>query len=181
MRSLLALLLLALPAAADTAQAVNDHIRPGYAAFAASARALAELDGCEAETLRPAFQAAYDAWLAVEHLKLGPSEEDGRALAIHFWPDPKGLGVKAQRGLLAADPGSLTPDAMAEQSVAARGLSGLERLLYPAEPLAGDPCPLIRATADDLARLADELVQAWGPYGDLLLTAGQSGNAVYLS
>jgi hypothetical protein len=181
MRIVLAALLLASPATADTAQVVNDHIRPGYAAFATQARVLAEVTSCDAESLRPAFHAAYDGWMAVAHLHLGPAEDEGRALAIHFWPDPKGLGWKAQRALLTGDPAELTSEGMAQQSVAARGLSGLERLLYPTGDLPGDPCPLIHATTEDLARLADELLADWGPFGDLLLSAGQPGNTRFLS
>lgn len=174
-------LLLANPAFADTAKVVSDHARPGYAAFAAAAAGLAALDTCDPETLRPAFHATYDAWLAVAHLHLGPSEDEGRSLAILFWPDPKRLGAKAQTALLAADPASLTPEALAQQSVAARGLSGLERLLYPAEALPADPCPLILATADDLGRMAGDLAAAWGPFGETLLTAGQTGNDRFLT
>ena len=179
--ALTAALVFAAPVAAATALVVQDHIRPGYAAFSDAATALAAVESCDPDSLRPAFQATYDAWLAVAHLALGPAEDDGMALAILFWPDPKGLGAKAQRALLTGDPASLTPEAMARQSVAARGLSGLERLLYPAEALPADPCPLIHATADDLARMATLLDTAWGPYGDTLLTAGQPGNTRFLS
>lgn len=179
MRTTLALaLLLAAPAAADTAAVVRDHAGPGYAAFAQAATALAALDDCDAGALSPAFQATWDAWMQVAHLHLGPAEEDGRALAILYWPDPKGLGAKAQAALLTGQP--LTPRDMAQQSVAARGLSGLERLLYPTETLPADPCPLIQATADDLARMGDELAREWPAYGDLLLTAGQPGNEKFL-
>jgi predicted lipoprotein len=93
-----------------------------------------------------------------------------RGLAIHFWPDPKGLGWKAQRALLTGDPAALQPEAFAQQSIAARGLPALERLLYPAEALPADPCTLILATADDMARVATELDQGWGPFDGLLLT-----------
>jgi uncharacterized protein len=186
MRNLAAVLVLvtlgiADTAAADTAAVVQDHARPGYAAFALAAKALAADDNCDPDTLRPAFHAAYDAWLQVAHLHLGPSEDDGQALAILFWPDPKRLGAKAQATLLSAPPGSLTPEVMAEQSVAARGLSGLERLLYPTEAPAADPCPLIHATADDLARMATELAAGWGPYGETLVTAGKPGNTRFLT
>jgi uncharacterized protein len=180
MRASLLALVVATPALADTAKVVTDHARPGYAAFADAAQGLADLDSCDTKTLRPAFHATYDAWMAVEHLHLGPSEEEGRALSILFWPDPKRLGAKAQTALLASDPATLTPEAMAEQSVAARGLSGLERLLYPAEPLGTDPCPLIHATADDLARTGAELAAGWGPFGETLLTAGQPDNTRFL-
>jgi uncharacterized protein len=181
MRALLLTLLLCSPAAADTAAVVQDHIRPGHAAFAAAAGALAANDSCDVTTLTPGFHAAYDAWMGIAHLHLGPSEENGRSLAILFWPDPKGLGAKVQRALLTGDPALISPAALAQQSVAARGLAGLERLLYPAEPLPADPCPLIQATADDLARMADDLAQEWGPYGELLLSAGQPGNPRFLS
>lgn len=173
-------LLVAIPALADTAAVVTDHARPGYAAFDEAAGRLADLDTCDPEILRPAFQTAYDAWMAVQHLRLGPAEEDGRALAILFWPDPKGSGAKAQAALLTAGPDTLSTDGMAQQSVAARGLSGLERLLYPAEPLPTDPCPLIQVTTLDLARQAQALAAGWGPYGEELLTAGQPGNTRFL-
>ncbi len=172
------------PAFADFPEAVRDHILPGYAGFAAATAALdaeAQAD-CSPQGLRPAFQAAWDAWMAVAHLRLGPVEDHGRVLAIAFWPDPKGLGTKAQMALLTGDPAALTPEHFPEQSVAARGLTGLERLLYPAEPLPADPCALIRATTADLARMAGEIDAAWqGGYADVLLTAGEPGNTTFLS
>ncbi|MGQ0566433.1 MAG: imelysin family protein [Gemmobacter sp.] len=182
MRSLaLILWLVASPAPADVAEVVTGHIRPGYDRFAQATADLAGLDTCDAAALRPGFQAAFDAWMGVQHLRLGPVERDGRALAIAFWPDPKALGAKAQRGLMTGDPAALAPDRFAEQSVAARGLTGLERLLFPADAPPADPCPLIRATTRDLARMARDVAQEWAGYGDLLITAGRPGNTVYLS
>ncbi|PTX46563.1 MULTISPECIES: imelysin family protein [Gemmobacter] len=157
------LLTTALPAHADVAEAVKKHALPGYARFAEKTAALAALDTCETEPLQAAWNEAFDAWLGVAHLRLGPVEEDGRVLAIAFWPDPKGLGQKQQRALLeAADTAALTPDRMAEQSVAARGFFALERLLWPTEPPQGDyACALTHATAKDLARMAAEIDGEW--------------------
>lgn len=183
-RLALALLLIASPAHADFPEAVTDHILPGYAAFAESTATLdrAAQASCDAEALRPAFHDAFDAWMGVAHLRLGPVEDQGRALAIAFWPDPKSLGDKAQRALLTGDPALLEPAAFAQQSVAARGLMGLERLLYPAEAPAADPCPLIRATAADLAAMAGAIRSEWQQgYADLLLTAGEPGNTAFLT
>jgi predicted lipoprotein len=180
MRLLLLALCLATPAVADTANVVRDHARPGFAAFTDAAETLAGIDSCDPDALRPAFQSAWDAWMGVAHLTLGPAEEDGRGLAVLFWPDPMGLGWKAQRALLAGG-AALSPEAFAEQSIAARGLPALERLLYPAEALPADPCPLIQATADDMARTAAALEAGWGPYGELLLSPGKSGNTAFLS
>ncbi|WP_236019524.1 imelysin family protein [Fuscibacter oryzae] len=175
--------LMAAPALADLKQAVEGQLTPGYAAFAkASADLAAAADkDCSPEAVKPAWNAAYDAWLAVSFFHLGPVEDDGRALAIHFWPDPKGLGAKAQRALLSGDAAALEPAAFADQSVAARGLMGLERLLYPDTPFEGDACPLIRATASDLARMASGVNADWPAYAATLLTAGEPGNTAFLS
>jgi uncharacterized protein len=178
------LLALAGAARADVAETVQDQILPGYAAFAdASAALAAKAAGtCEVAELQPGYHATYDAWMAVQHLRFGPIETDGRGLAVLFWPDPKGSGAKAQTALLTGDPASLEPEAFAQQSVAARGLLALERLLYPAKALPADPCPLIRATTQDLARIAGLVLADWqGGYGDALLEAGQAGNTRYLS
>lgn len=180
--ALIAGLCVAPQARADVAEAVRDHILPGYAAFRDRTAALAAEQSCDPALLRPAFNAAFDAWLAVSHLHMGPTEEEGRALAIAFWPDPKGMGQKAQKRLLAGDPVDLEPDRFAEQSVAARGFFALEPLLYPEEPPATDTCPLLHATTADLARMAAEIDAGWtGGYADTLLTAGAVGNETYLS
>ncbi|NPD17122.1 imelysin family protein [Xinfangfangia sp. D13-10-4-6] len=162
------------PARADMDQAVRGVIIPAYAGFARAAAALndevtAQFDSsgtCNPEALRPAYNKAFDAWMSVSWLHFGPSEDEGRGLAIRFWPDPKGLGAKAQRALLIGDPANLQPEKFAVQSVAARGLTGLERLLYPGAEPEADPCPLIRATTTDMAALADALVQGWGESAD---------------
>ncbi len=174
----------ATPVRADFPETVNQFILPGYAAFAGAADDLAAAarETCDPEALRPPFNAAFDAWVAVQPLRFGPVEQDGLGLAIEYWPDPKGSGAKAQRGLLLGDPAALQPENFADQSVAARGLSGLERLLYAAAPQPADPCPLIRATADDLARVANLINDAWlSGYAETMLTAGEPGNTTYLT
>ena len=154
---------LATPAMADISSAVQDHALPGLTRFAQASADLAALETCEPAALQAGWNTAFDTWLGVAHLRLGPVEEEGRVLAIAFWPDPKGIGARQTAALLAAaDPGTLTPEHIAEQSVAARGLFGLERLLFPAQPLTGAyPCALTHALADDLARMAQETLVGW--------------------
>lgn len=182
--------LLSAPASAGVREAVEGQALPGLAAFAAATEALATAAAadCAPEPLRPAWNAAFDAWLRVAHLRLGPGEDEGLNLAIAFWPDPKGIGARQQAALIRdADAAALTPEAFAGQSVAVRGLFALERLLYPApdDPAAagGDHvCALTRATAADLARMAGALEAAWQDgYAEVLLTAGAGGNEVFLS
>ncbi len=180
----LALTLVASAALADVPQAVQEHILPGYAGLEAATEALAAkaAQTCDAAALQPAYHAAYDAWMGVQHLRFGPVETDGRVLAILYWPDPKALGAKAQMALLTGDPAKLKPVTFAEQSVAARGLLALERLLYPAETLPADPCPLIRATTADLARTATLVLGDWqNGFAQTLATAGEAGNTTFQS
>lgn len=182
--ALLIACLFASPAFADFPETVRDHILPGYAAFASASQTLADqaAKDCTADALKPAFNAAYDAWMGVQHLRFGPVEEDGISLSITFWPDPKGSTIKAQLGLLKGDPAQLTPENFAQQSVAARGLTGLERLLYPKAPLPVDPCALIRATTLDLAGTARKVDDAWErSYAQTVLTAGEAGNKTFLT
>lgn len=177
-------LFMASPALADFPEAVTQHILPGYAQLAQTTQDLADLaqQSCAPADLRPAYQAAFDAWMGVQHLRFGPVEQDGLGLAIAFWPDPKGSGARAQMALLSGDPAQLAPEAFARQSIAARGLFALERLLYPAAPLPSDPCPLIRATTGDLARVAGAVHHAWvNGYAETMLTAGEPGNTTYLT
>ena len=179
-------LLLAAPAHADVAGAIHDRILPDLGAFRDATRTLADTaaETCAPETLRPVWNAAFDAWLPVSFLRLGPAEDEGRILAIAFWPDPKGIGARQHRQLLQSqDPVVSDPAGFAERSVALRGFFALERLLYPAEPLTGDyPCALIRATAADLARMAAEIDQGWRDgFAQTLLSAGQPGNSLYLT
>lgn len=174
--------LLASPALADIPEAVQDHILPGYAAFARASDGLAAAGKtCDVKALQVEFHVTYDAWMAVQHLHLGPGEDAGRALSVLYWPDPKGMGAKAQKALLAGDPAKLAPEAFAQQSVAARGLLALERLIWPADTLTADPCPLIAATTADLARVAHEIDMGWQDYARLLTTAGEPGNTAFLT
>lgn len=186
MRLALALTLLASPALADVEEALEGHVFPGLDGFAAATAALsaaAEQD-CTAATLRAPAQAAWDAWAPVADLRLGPSEP--AALSIAYWPDERGAGAKALRGLIAAeDPAGLDPAAYAEVSAAARGFPALDLLL-------GDPelsayaegsytCALVRSVAADLAAQAHALEAAWPAEAEALATAGAQGNARYLS
>ena len=181
---LLTLLALATPARADFPETVQDHILPGYAAFEVATKTLADTAAktCTPAVITPAYHAAYDAWMAVQHLRFGPVETDGRVLAILYWPDPKALGAKAQMALLTGDPAKLMPETFAEQSVAARGLLSLERLLYPADTLPADPCPLIRASTADLARIAALVHDDWkNGFAQTVSTAGEASNTTYLT
>src|SRR5262245_22046308 len=79
--------------AAISRAALNDVIRPGYAALAQETAALNEKVGalCEApssallEASRKAFAVAVAAWSKVEILRFGPIAADHRYERLFFW------------------------------------------------------------------------------------------------
>ncbi|MHC0052711.1 imelysin family protein [Actibacterium sp. D379-3] len=187
---LAAVLALAAPAAlADVDAVIDSHILPGVAAFADATDALADAAqaDCTPPALKPGFNAAFDAWLGISHLQLGPVLEKGRAQAIAFWPDTRGATPATLNRLIAdADPAAGDPAEFAEVSVAARGLFALEMMLYdPAffnYETGSYPCALTRALTTDLADMAQAVSDGWtGDYADQLRSAGQPGNTVFLS
>lgn len=187
LRFLAVFVVFATPLRADVAAAIDGHILPGYAAFedATATLAGAAAADCSAAGLLSDYNLAFDAWLAVSHLRLGPAEKDGRSLAIVFWPDPKSLGTKAQLAMIRdMDPAVENAATFAEVSVAARGLLALERLIYATEPL-GDAdyvCALIRATTADLASNATAISTEWrSDFAATLLAAGSAGNTRFLT
>lgn len=172
------------PAHADVEQAVTDFILPGYASFAAATRDLATAAqaDCTAATLAPAYQATFDAWMAVAALRLGPAESGG--LSVAFWPDERGTGQRTIGAMIAAqDPVGRDPAAFAAVSAPARGLSALDLLLFdPAYAYAsGDyTCALVQTVSADLAGQADVLLAGWQDHAGLMRTAGAEGNTAYL-
>lgn len=190
MRCLLAALIaFATPAIADVEAVIDDHILPGYSAFAQEATdlmQLARLD-CTPNALRPAYQSTFDAWMGISHIRLGPIEDGGRGLAIAFWPDSRGFTEKTLKGLIAdEDPVAKAQGDYAEVSVAARGLFALEWLLYD-EDLSdystdSYSCTLARAIAADLAKMANGVLNDWQDnFAATLRTAGDDGNGVFLT
>lgn len=178
---------LASPALAGVDEALSDHILPGYARFAEATEDLAQSarDDCRAEALGPALHAAFDAWMPVADLRLGPSET--AALSIAFWPDPRGFTSRTLGRLIAEeDPVAGDPSGYADVSIAARGVFALEMLLFDPEfsgyADGSYTCRLVTTIAADLASQADALAAAWqSRYADTLRTAGETGNATYLT
>lgn len=177
---------LAAPALGGVEEALNDHILPGFARFAGTTEDLTQAarEDCRAGALRPAFQTSFDAWLSVGDLRLGPSETG--ALSVAFWPDARGFTPRSLGRLIAEeDPVADDVDGYAEVSIAARGLFALEMLLFDPE-FAGYgqgsfTCRLVVTIAADLDAQADALVAAWTDFAETLRTAGEAGNASYLS
>lgn len=182
----LILSLAAAPVAADVDAVIDAHILPGYSAFAEATAALEDAASeCATGKVRPAWNAAFDAWLGVSHLRFGPVEDDGRSVVIAFWPDDRGATPRSLAALIGdEDPIIGTPEGTAQISVAARGLFALEYLLYDPQFAENTPygCALVQALTSDLAAIAEQVNDEWQEsYAATLRTAGATGNATYLS
>lgn len=152
------------------AQAIDQHILPGYGTLVDTSEQLSEsaAQDCDpnSEPLRAAYGAAFDAWVRVSHLRFGPSETDNRAFALAFWPDSRGKTPKALYALIHANDAIVAdPDAYSTVSIAARGFYALEFLLFDADmqqtESAAFRCQLTRAITRDIAATSRAIQEDW--------------------
>lgn len=186
MRYALVLALVASPALAGPKEAIENHILPNLTTFTEAAGALDDVAqaNCEADALKGPYNAAFDAWMRIADIRLGPSEQG--VLTISFWPDTKGHTQRTLKRLIEAeDPVVENQKDFAEISVAARGFFALERMLYDADYSdyveASYACALTRAMTRDLAQQAAALENAWREdFVPVILNPGVEGNTTYL-
>jgi len=181
--------LLGLPAVADIDAVIEDHIIKRHTAFSQSTAALefAAKEGCTPVAVIPSYHTAFDAWVAVSHIRFGPIEDKGEGLAVAFWPDKKGMIPKTlSRMISTQDPAVHDWKEFSEYSIAARGFFALEQMLF--DPKFSDyakgsySCALTQAITTDLARIAAQTRESWVKgYAATLRTAGEPGNDVFLT
>lgn len=135
--------------------------------------------------LKQRYQAAADAWAAVEHVTTGPVSLSLRPDRIFFFPDKRNAVAKALAELEAkAKAGEVPDETFRASSVAGQGFPALERLLYEAPD--GEPgaarCRVGVAIAGNLATLTGQIRDEWrsdaGPFAKL--KAGQ-GDPVHFA
>lgn len=166
---------------------VDEHVLPGYRTLAKAGASLSQAaqKDCtpESPALRAAYGEAFDAWVLVSHLRFGPSEENDRAFALAFWPDPRGSTPKTLGRLLRDEAPEISdPEQFGSVSVAARGFYALEFLLFDPQFLNADNpaarCQLIQTVAADIALTTAAILDDWEDgYADLMRQAGS--NDVY--
>lgn len=120
-------------------EALEGHIRPGYAGLAKEAGTLVERIGalCEAPSrealarARDGFRETVLAWSRVEHLRFGPIVQEHRYERMAFWPDVRGLGRRqVWNAIRKRDQSVLDVKSLAGKSVALQGLTALETVLH---------------------------------------------------
>jgi predicted lipoprotein len=175
--------------------ALEQHIRPGYKRLAETTAALdqrmksfcADQQEASLAAAKQAFADAVIAWGHVEHLRFGPIMEEHRYERLVFWPDPKGIGERQiSRAMAKNDATLISPDTLAQKSVALQGLTALEQVIYGGGGLLGQPsgfrCQYAAAIAANVAAIAARVEAAWAApdgYARLMLNPGP-GNAAYL-
>lgn len=149
--------------------AVADHILPRLATLTQMTSDLVDA-GCDAQA---AWDDAAKAWIAVSHLRFGPTEIDNRAFALAFWPDPRGTTPKTLHAWLAD--GTLD---VSDASIAGRGFYAMEFLAFDEAFWEYEgTCDLMAALADDIHANAMAIQADWIDTYAALMT--EAGNDIY--
>jgi predicted lipoprotein len=172
---------------------VKDYVLPRYETFAQATAALdaALVEACAdgrptPEEAGAAYHNAMDAWMAVQHLRFGPSLLFLRYERIEFWPDKRGVVGRHLAQLLSNhNAESLQPQTFANGSVAVQGFPALERLLFDSEDATwATPfgCAVVRAIGANLKSIGAGLLADWrdgdDAFAQVVLSAGE-GNKHY--
>ncbi|WP_039966409.1 imelysin family protein [Roseobacter sp. MED193] len=160
---------------------LDDQVLPAMQALAESSEDLAQIAQtiCRpgASPLRDAYHQAFDAWVRVSHLRFGPTETNNRAFALAFWPDSRGKTPKTlAKHLRSADPALLTPEGIAQSSIAGRGFYALEFMYFDQNFTSAKPheyrCALTAAMAQDIAVNTAAIHRDWqDSYADQMRSA----------
>ncbi len=148
----------------DRLQTATTAMRQQVAGFCADPREA----GLRAS--RSAFKAAYLTWMAVQHIKFGPSLRGDAYFKLQFWPDKHGRAGRLLNGVLQSQ--EPVPDAgvLAELSAAVQGGPALERLLFDGDVtvFSGEAgarrCTLALSVSGNLATLTVTVAGDWRSY-----------------
>jgi len=177
-------LMQALPAGAVDYRAFTDRMISGYiqpesASFAQSTAALktATTSVCTGGTenaragFADAFSAAATGYARLSFLRYGAFAEENRLERLAFLLDPRGIGQRQVRKLVAArDPSVLDPKTLAGKSVAVQGLTALQLLAFDktGQVVLGNAgeakeftCGYAISIAENVALIAADLVNGW--------------------
>lgn len=147
---------------ADTMQKLDASVHSACAAQ--SDASLAEL--------KSAWLGAYTQWSRLETARFGPVTEDNRDFDLAYWPIRK-----QQIKQLFKPDAAFTLDSMRQTSVAARGLAGMEYILYPQQTqavLSPAHCDYLIANAALMNEISANVARQWGDFSTALATAGTS-------
>jgi len=172
------------PKAAQAARAVlaavDRHIIPSYRVLAEAADAqekawtafAANRAAGDIESLKAAYNATADAWARAQLVKTGPLSLFLRYERFAYWPEARNVTQRMLDQLIKSnDPKELAPETLVRDSVAAQGLTALERLLHDGD----NPGQLLKASgqagewrtqiglglARNMSSIADDVLAEW--------------------
>lgn len=189
-------MLLVVPSTADAAadfaklnQVLADEVAmPVYAAYTDAAAKLPPAiaavctgEAAGSDDALAAFGSMVLAWQRAQPIALGPAMDGHGRARVHWWPDERGTGDRQLRRLLfEADEAALKPERLDQASVAVKGLSALEALLFEhdleAEPFA---CRYTLAVAEWQAALASAISDGWPAFRADMVAADAGESSVY--
>ncbi|ADZ68843.1 imelysin family protein [Polymorphum gilvum] len=158
---------------------LTGFIRPATQAFADTAADLApavrSVCAAPSETTRRTFAEVNSATIRalgrIGFLRFGPLAESHRLERLAFLPDPRGIGQRQIRKLVAdRDPSALDTAQLAAKSVAVQGLTALQIVAFDdagAVVLGGDGeeaaflCGYAAAITDNVGRIGAEVASGW--------------------
>jgi predicted lipoprotein len=167
-------------AASAVLAAVDRHIIPSYRALAEAADAqekawnafAANRAAGDIEPLKRTYNVTADVWARAQLVKTGPLSLFLRYERFAYWPEARNVTQRMLDQLLKSnDPKELSPETLQRDSVAAQGLTALERLLYDGD----NPDQLLKAPgqagewrtqvgqgiARNMSSIADDVVAEW--------------------
>lgn len=156
---------------------VRAHIVPSYQALTARSQFLnsaidetcAGSDQLASAKAQQAYRDVLSSWMAIQHVRFGPTMAEDRFYRLQFWPDKHGQAAKQIRRRLAGPIEKIPDNAqISNVSVALQGLPALERVLFRSKPMAPEQrakaCKLARAIGSNLATISDEALNEWKSY-----------------
>lgn len=160
-------------------QSIEGYIRPAFKGFAADTAALPPaIDAVCADPTQKTkaifadrYKAVVQSFGGVSFLRFGPLIEDHRLDSLAFMPDPRGIGQRQIRKILAADDPSVTdPIGLREKSVALQGLTALQLIAFDKDGkvLLGSEgektdyiCGYASAISRNVAKIASDISTEW--------------------
>lgn len=121
---------------------------------------------------RESWLQAMLAWQALSMIDFGPVETTNARFLFQFWPDPLNLVERKLATRIAGKNPDISPEQLAQASVAVQGLSAMEYLLFDeaiakVRRYAGHKhlCRILTATAANLEANAGQLNRLWADFG----------------
>jgi uncharacterized protein len=98
-----------------------------------TSRSCENLDKYPGKTVKKSFERLYDSYSSVEVINFGALEKDLRSFELNFWPDKRNVLSRQIKPILNSTGEVITVSTFKDLSLALKGLTAVERILYNSE------------------------------------------------